>query len=29
MKLDAARKYALSLPETSEEPHFDFASFRD
>ena len=28
MKLDAARKYALSLPETTEEPHFDMSSFR-
>ena len=28
MKLDAARKFALSLPETTEEPHFDMSSFR-
>ncbi|HZV64506.1 MAG TPA: MmcQ/YjbR family DNA-binding protein [Telluria sp.] len=28
MKLDAAREYALSLPEASEEPHVDVASFR-
>jgi hypothetical protein len=28
MQLAAARKYALSLPEASEEPHFDLASFR-
>ena len=28
MKLSQARKYALSLPETNEEPHFDYASFR-
>jgi len=28
MKLEQARKYALSLPEASEEPHFDFTSFR-
>lgn len=26
--LAAVRKFALSLPETTEEPHFDFASFR-
>ncbi len=23
-----ARKYAMSLPETTEEPHFEYASFR-
>ncbi|TKR33848.1 MmcQ/YjbR family DNA-binding protein [Luteimonas gilva] len=28
MKLDQARRYALSLPETVEQPHFDYASFR-
>ncbi len=28
MKIEAVRKYALSLPEAAEEPHFDFASFR-
>ena len=28
MKLQQVRKYALSLPETNEEPHFDYASFR-
>lgn len=28
MKLDAVRKYALSLPETTEAPHFDMSSFR-
>ena len=28
MKIDAVRRFALSLPETTEEPHFDFASFR-
>lgn len=28
MKLSQARKYALSLPETTEEPHFKFSSFR-
>jgi hypothetical protein len=26
--LATVRKFALSLPETTEEPHFDFASFR-
>jgi hypothetical protein len=26
--LDAARVFALSLPDTTEEPHFDMASFR-
>ena len=28
MKIDQVRRHALSLPETTEEPHFDFASFR-
>ena len=28
MRLDTARRYALSLPETTEEPHFDMTSFR-
>lgn len=29
MKLEQARKYALSLPEkTTEAPHFDYTSFR-
>jgi hypothetical protein len=28
MKLEAARRFALSLPETSEQPHFDLSSFR-
>jgi len=28
MRFDAARKFALSLPETTEEPHFDMSSFR-
>jgi hypothetical protein len=28
MRLDAARKFALSLPETTEEPHFEKSSFR-
>lgn len=28
MELDAARRFALSLPETTEEPHFDMSSFR-
>ena len=26
--LDRARRYALSLPETTEQPHFDYTSFR-
>lgn len=26
--LDQARRFALSLPETTEEPHFDMSSFR-
>ena len=28
MRLDTARRFALSLPETSEEPHFEKSSFR-
>jgi hypothetical protein len=28
MKLDAVRKFALSLPGTTEEPHHQFGSFR-
>ena len=28
MRLDTARRFALSLPETTEEPHFEKASFR-
>jgi hypothetical protein len=28
MRLDAARRFALSLPETTEEPHFEKSSFR-
>ena len=28
VKLQRARSYALSLPETSEEPHFEYSSFR-
>lgn len=28
MKLAEARKYALSLPEANEEPHFNYNSFR-
>ncbi|MEK7951200.1 MmcQ/YjbR family DNA-binding protein [Luteolibacter soli] len=28
MTLQEARKFALSLPEATEEPHFDFTSFR-
>ena len=28
MKIDQARKFALSLPDTSEEPHFHYSSFR-
>ena len=28
MKVEQLRTYALSLPETSEEPHFNFGSFR-
>jgi hypothetical protein len=28
MRLETARKFALSLPETTEEPHFEKSSFR-
>ena len=28
MELDAVRHWALSLPEATEEPHFDMSSFR-
>ena len=28
MRLDTVRRFALSLPETTEEPHFDKSSFR-
>jgi hypothetical protein len=28
MKLEQVRKYALSLPEAAEQPHFDYTSFR-
>ena len=28
MKLATVRKYALSLPEVTEQPHFHFGSFR-
>lgn len=28
MKLEVARKFALSLPEATEEPHFEMSSFR-
>jgi hypothetical protein len=28
MRLDTARRFALSLPETTEEPHFENSSFR-
>ena len=28
MKLDQVRRYALSLPDTTEEPHFEYSSFR-
>ena len=28
MRLTEARRFALSLPEASEEPHFDLSSFR-
>lgn len=28
MKLDEARAFALTLPDTTEEPHFDMQSFR-
>ena len=28
MRLETARRFALSLPETTEEPHFEKSSFR-
>ena len=28
MKIDRVRRFALSLPEAVEAPHFDYASFR-
>lgn len=28
MRLETARQFALSLPETTEEPHFEKSSFR-
>jgi hypothetical protein len=28
MKVTQVRRYALSLPETTEEPHFEYSSFR-
>jgi len=28
MKLAAVRKYAMSLPEAAESPHFEYSSFR-
>jgi hypothetical protein len=28
MRLDTARRFAMSLPETTEEPHFAASSFR-
>jgi hypothetical protein len=28
MKLDTVRRFALSLPETTEQPHFELTSFR-
>jgi hypothetical protein len=28
MKIDAVRRFALSLPEVTEQPHFHYASFR-
>jgi hypothetical protein len=28
MNIDAVRRFALSLPEVTEEPHFQFSSFR-
>ena len=28
VKLDEARKFALSLPEANEQPHFQYSSFR-
>lgn len=27
-KLESVRRHALSLPEVTEQPHFDYASFR-
>lgn len=28
MKIEAVRKFALSLPEAAEAPHFEYSSFR-
>lgn len=28
MKIGAVRRFALSLPQTTEQPHFDYSSFR-
>jgi hypothetical protein len=28
VKFEQAKRFALSLPEATEEPHFDFSSFR-
>ena len=28
MRIETARRFALSLPETTEEPHFEMSSFR-
>ena len=28
MRINEVRRFALSLPETTEEPHFHFSSFR-
>ena len=28
MKISSVRKYAMSLPEASEAPHFEYSSFR-
>ena len=28
MKIDQVRRYALSLPDSTEEPHFEYSSFR-
>jgi hypothetical protein len=28
MKIEAVRRFALSLPQTAEQPHFDLSSFR-
>jgi hypothetical protein len=28
MRLEQARRFALSLPEANEEPHFEFSSYR-